>query len=1019
MNIAQLAIDNRTVTYVVTVFTMIGGVLAFQNMGRLEDPRFTIKQALVITQYPGADAAEVEQEVSDPIEEAVQELGTLKTIESRSARGRSTIKVEMKSTTTGSAIDQAFDDLRDKVNDVQPRLPPGSGPSQVVDDFGDVYGIFIAITGEGYSKTELERHAEMLKRELVLVDDVASVELFADRQETVYVEPNRDRLANLGLSMDAIARELRGQNLVVNAGRVRIGSDHVAVSPSGASTSLDDLRSVRIASREGQQLSLEDIATVRRGYADPAQAYLRHDGEPAIGLGVATVDGGNVVTMGNAVEARLESLKSERPLGIEYNYINFQAEDVTDAVDSFMWNLVTAIGIVVLVLLIAMGWRSGLLIGFVLAVTILGTFIFMYATDVVLQRISLGALIIALGMLVDNAVVIIDGMLTRMDDGMDRADSAAEIVGQTKWPLLGATIVAILAFAAIGTSSDSTGEFLGSLFLVILYSLSLSWVLGITLTPLLGVDFLADPSDETESTGDDAEARSPAQEGPFYAAYRRLLRGSVRYRWVTVGVVTLLMGLAMWGSGFVKQSFFPDSTRPQFMVDVWMPQGTHIESTRDAVKKAESYVRGLDDVTHVSSVVGQGALRFTLPYQPARANPAYAQLLVDVDDWRVISSLKDSVDAEVSRILPQANVYAFPFVFGPGSNGKIQARISGTHPDTLRSVAHRVRRIFRNHDNTKAIRTNWLNRVQVTNAQISEDAATAAGVTRPDVARAIQRTFDGSRIGVYREEDDLLPIVMRAPAEERTQPGNLNNVQVWSAPSQKYIPIRQVVSGFETEFEDDIIWRYNRARTLSVYADPITGTANSVFRDVRPVVDSMDLPEGTSIEWGGQYEDSKEANASLFSAVPIFFAVMVLITIALFNAIRQPFIIWLTVPLALIGVVAGLLLTGSAFGFTALLGFLSLSGMLIKNSVVLVDEIEVFKESRPVYEAIIGAGISRLRPVMMASITTALGMIPLFWDAFFSAMAVTITFGLMFATVLTMVVVPVLYALLFRVRRSW
>mgnify|MGYP006423708255 CR=1 FL=1 len=1008
MNAASLAIKNETVTYVATVFIIIGGVLAFLNMGRLEDPRFTIKKALVVTQYPGASAAEVEEEVSDQIEQAVQELGPIKTIESRSTQGRSMLQVEMESTVTADEIDQLFDDLRDKVNDAQVRLPPGAGPSVVVDDFGDVYGVFIAVHGDGYTQAELEDHAEAMKKQLLLVEGVASVELFADRSEAIYIEPNRDRLANLGLSMEKIAGKLQTKNTVVNAGRVRVGSDHVAIQPSGNAGSLDDLRTIVVGMRGGESIFLGDIATVRRGYVQPARAMLRYDGQPSVGIGISTADDGNVVTMGEAVQARLAELKPDRPLGIEYGYINFQAEAVTDSVQSFMWNLVTAIVIVVLALLVAMGWRSGLLIGVVLSVTILGTFILMYATDVVLQRISLGALIIALGMLVDNAVVIIDGMLTRMEEGMDRMKAASEIVGQTTWPLLGATIIAILAFAAIGTSQDSTGEFLGSLFLVILYSLSLSWVLGITLTPLLGIHFLKAPDTE--------EAVEDSKNGRFYRIYKRLLKGAIQHRWITAGAVTLLMVVALWGAQFVKQSFFPDSTRPQFLVDIRPPQGTHIEDTEDAVKEAEEYVLGLEEVTHVGSVVGQGALRYTLTYQPERPNPAYAQLIVDTESYKVISALKDSVDAQLSERLPQANVYAYPFVFGPGGGtGKIQARISGPNADTLRAIGHRVERIFHDDNNTKAIHTNWHNRVKVMQPEIAEDPATITGITRPDIARAIRRTFDGMRIGVYRERDELIPLIMRAPSEEREQASNINNVQVWSPVVKGYIPIRQVVTSFDTEFQNDVIWRYNRERTLSVYADPISGTANHVFRRVRSQVEDLSLPRGYDIEWGGQYEDSKEANRSLLSAVPIFFVLMLLITVSLFNQIRQPIIIWMTVPLALIGVVAGLLLTGSAFGFTAFLGFLSLSGMLIKNAVVLVDEIEVLKSDRSLYKAIIDAGVSRLRPVIMASLTTAFGMLPLFTDAFFAAMAVTITFGLLFATVLTMIVVPVLYAIFFQV----
>jgi len=1010
MSIAKLAIENRTVTYVTTFFLVIGGIIAFLNLGRLEDPQFTIKRALVVTAYPGASAQEVEDEVSDPIEAAVQEMGTVKTIKSESARGRSTQEVELKSTVLGDEVAQAFDELRDKVSDAQPQLPPGAGPSAVEDDFCDVFGIFMAITGEGYTKAELEDHAETLEQELVQVEDVASVEVFAERSETIYVEPNRDRLSALGISMDQITGKLRTQNLVVNGGRARMDGDHVAVSPSGASRSLADLRSILIVSREGKQIFLRDIATVRRGYATPPQRLLRYDGEPAIGLGVSTVDGGNVVTMGRKVKQRLEELKANRPLGIEYNYINFQGEDVTEAVDSFVWNLIGAIAIVILVLLVAMGWRSGLLMGGVLGITVLGTFILMYATDVVLQRISLGALIVALGMIVDNAVVIIDGILTRLKQGRDRVEAAVEIVEQTKWPLFGATVVAILGFAAIGTSSDSSGEFLGSLFLVILYSLSLSWVLAITLTPLLGVDFLKAP--------DPDDAVEDAHDGLFYQAYRRLLRGAVRYRWGVVGLITVLMGLALWGGGFVKQSFFPDSTRSQFLVDVWMPQGTHISETSAALEKAEQHVRGLDDVTHVSSVTGGGALRYVLTYSPERPNPAYGQLIVKVDDWRVISSLKDSVDARLSTMLPRANVYAFPFMFGPGGGtGRIQARIRGPNADTLRALSQRVERIFKAHDNTKAVRGNWFDRVKVMRPNVAEDPAGALGITRLDVARALQRSVDGTRMGIYREGDDLLPIVMRSPTAEEEAPSNMRSAPVWSAAAQEYVPMRQVVSDFELDFEDDVIRRYNRARTLSVFADPITGTAQSVFQDLRPQVEQLNLPPGYEIGWGGQYEDSKEARSSLFSSLPIFFVLMVLITVALFNAVRQPIIIWLTVPLVLIGVVAGLLLTGAAFGFTALLGFLSLSGLLIKNAVVVIDEIEIWRKSQPLYESLIGASVVRFRPVMMASITTALGMIPLFWDAFFVAMAVTITFGLLFGTVLTMIVLPVLYAIVFQLPR--
>ncbi|MFB6286234.1 MAG: efflux RND transporter permease subunit [Candidatus Bipolaricaulia bacterium] len=1010
MNVAKLAIENRTVTYTITAVIVIGGLLAFLNMDRLSMPAFTIKRALVATPYPGASAQEVEQEVSDPLEEAAQELGSIKTIQSRSTPGQSILEIELKSTTTGKQVDQAFDDLREKVRDAQLQLPPGAGPSFVQDDFGDVYGIFMAISGEGYTKSELETHAETLKREIEQVDDVASVKLFANRDEVIYVEPNRDRLANLGITTDRIAGKLRAQNLVVNAGHLRTDGERVAVRPTGSSRSLEDLRSIMITSRNGQQITLEDVATIRKGYADPPQALFRYDTQPAVGLAISVTDDGNVVTMGQAVKDRLKEMKSSRPVGIEYNYVNYQPKNVTESVRSFVWNLVTAVAIVVLLLLLTMGWQSGLLIGTVLTVTILGTFIMMYVTDIVLHRVSLGALIIALGMLVDNGVVVLDGMLTRMEEGMDRVRAASSIVQQTALPLLGATVVAILGFAAIGTSADTTGEFLGSIFYVILYSLTLSWILGITLTPLLGVDFLKEPASE-----EDAGAHS----GPFYQAYRRLLQGAVHYRWSSAGLTVVLLLLALWGSGYMKERFFPGSTRPQFMVDVRMPQGTQIEETKEVVKKAESYVLRQEEVTHVSSVIGRGAPRFKLTYTPAKPNPAYAQLIVDVNDWRAIDSLKHSIDARLSSMIPAATVYAFPFVYGNvGGKKRIRARISGPNPDTLRALGRRVQTIFRRHDRAKAVWTDWSNRVKVVRPHVAEDAASAGGITRPAIAQAIRRTFDGRRVGIYRKNDELIPIQMRAPEADRREASNLKNVQVWSPTAKTHMPIRQVVSDFTVDFQNNIIRRYNRKRTLSVYTDPTTGTASSLLQDVRPAVEAMSLPRGYEIEWGGQYENSKEARSSLLSGLPLFLVMMFIITVALFNALRQPIIIWLTVPLALIGVVIGLLSMNAAFGFMSLLGFLSLSGMLIKNSVVLIDEIEVLKDDHSLYRALINASVRRLRPVMMASFTTALGMIPLFTNALFSAMAITITFGLLFATVLTMVVVPVFYAILFRAPRA-
>jgi multidrug efflux pump subunit AcrB len=584
------------------------------------------------------------------------------------------------------------------------------------------------------------------------------------------------------------------------------------------------------------------------------------------------------------------------------------------------------------------------------------------------------------------------------------------VVEQTALPLLGATAVAILAFGAIGLSDDSTGEFCRSLFQVVLISLSLSWVTAVTVTPLLGVMFL-------KPAGAGANADTDPYDTRFYRAYRGFLNAAIRMRWLTVMVVLGIFAASLWGFRYVDQSFFPDSTRPQFLVDFWLPQGTHIQDTVDTAGEVEEYLTGLEGVTHVSTLTGAGGLRFLLTYQPEKKNSAYVQFLVDVEDYRLIDGLIVQTERDMPVKFPDALVYAKRFLLGPGS-AKIQARVSGPDLDVLRGIADQIENIMHEDGGAKAIRTDWRQRVKLVQPVLAEEEANRAGIGRPDVAAAIKSSFEGSRVGLYRETDELLPILLRAPQNERGDVASIENIQIWSLAARQAIPLRQVVSSFETVFEDDIIQRLNRKRTITVFAEPDGEQATTVFRRIRPKVEAIEMGPDFELEWWGEYRDSAKAQAGIAASLPMFLLTMVLIVIGLFNALRQPLAIWLIVPLALIGVTLGLLLTKQPFGFMALLGFMSLSGMLVKNAIVLIDEIEAQKKGGvDSYNAIVESGVSRLRPVAMAALTTALGMIPLLLDAFFIAMAVTIIFGLMVATVLTMVVLPVLYAVFFRIRR--
>ena len=1011
MNLAEFSIRNRTLILVLTIVMLGGGLVAYQGLSRLEDPEFTIKSALVITPYPGASATEVEEEVSDELERAVQKLGQLDEVTSKSDRGLSTLTVDIKKNYDRATLPQVWDELRRKVGDAQKNLPPGAGPSFVIDDYGDVYGVFVAVYGEEYSYAEIKSFVDLLRRELLLVQDVAKIETYGERTEAIYVELSRDRMSQLGIPASVIIDELQQKNIVAQAGRVKVGTEFIAIEPTGTFTSVEQFESLLISGGSDRQIYLKDVASVRRGYVEPPDHLIRFDGKAAIGLGIATVSGGNVVTMGEALRERIRELEAEIPLGIQAGMVSVQSDAVSKAIKGFSSSLIQAVAIVIVVLLFFMGVRSGLLIGFILLLTISGTFIFMGPWGVALERISLGALIIALGMLVDNAIVVVDGILIKLQKGMKAKQAASEVVSQSALPLLGATVVAILAFAAIGTSDDSTGEFCRSLYQVVFISLLLSWVTAVTVTPLLCVMFLKPPKS--------GEAAEDPYGGAFYGSYRTLLGLCIRRRGLTVGAVVLLFAASLWGFGKIEQSFFPPSTRPQFMIDLWLPQGTHIDTTTREVASIEKYLMAQEGVTHTTTLIGKGGLRFLLTYTPEKLNSAYAQFLVDVDDYAKIDVLMPAIEQHLKENYPDALAYASKFQLGPGSTGKIQARLIGPDADVLRRLARQVQAIMHEDGNAKSIRTDWRQRVKVLRPRIAEEQANLNGIRRPDVATALLQGFEGAQVGVYREGDELLPIIMRASEKERTDVASMKNLQIWSRSAQTMIPLRQVVSGFETAFEDEIVMRKDRKRTLTVFSDPERGAASILFQRLRPQIEAIDLPAGYALEWGGEYEDSAEAQAGLTASLPVFLLIMVLVVIALFNALRQPLIIWLCVPLALIGVSGGLLLTGQPFGFMAMLGFLSLSGMLIKNAIVLIDQIDLeIKEGKAPLAGIVDAGVSRLRPVAMAALTTALGMIPLLLDAFFVAMAVTIIAGLLFATLLTMVVVPVLYAIFFGVRET-
>jgi multidrug efflux pump subunit AcrB len=1010
MNIVTYCLQNRMVMLVMIFMLTVGGFLSYERLGRLEDPEFTIKEAVIFTQYPGATAEEVEQEVTEPLETATQQLKQLHEVRSISRAGLSIIYAEIKDSYDKDTLPQVWDELRRKISEAKAELPPGVSSPLVNDDFGDVYGIFLALSGDGYSQRDLQKTAEDLRRELLLCQDVGRIDFWGFQQEVVYVEFDRTKLARLGLPPAAIFNTISQQNSVTDAGKVQVGSQHIRLRVTGDYESVQDLGEQLLNSgKHGGMIRLKDVATISKGYVDPPQQLLHQNTSQSVGIGISTVSGGNVVNMGESVKSRLAELQSRLPVGIELHTIAFQSETVSTAVNGFVINLFEAVAIVVFLLVIFMGIREGIIIGVVLLVTILATFICMQIFGVNLQRISLGALIIALGMLVDNAIVVTEGYIIKTRKGIRSEQAARDAVRETLWPLLGATIIAILAFAAISLSKDVTGEFLGSLFKVIALALGLSWLLAITIVPYLCVAFIPDRGET---------AQKDMYDNFFFRGYKSFLSGCIRYRWVTMLTVVAMLGAAIYGFGFVKQNFFPGSTRPQFIVDLTHPEGTHISTTEGETKKVAQYLSSLEGVTDVTTFTGSGALRFVLTYTPEMPNSAYSQLLVSVDDYRVIDSLIPGIRHYLNEQHPNAITKVEKFRLGPGGKA-IEARFSGPDSAVLRSLGEQAMNIMWSYDNAGSVATDWGERVKTASVRMATTRARETGVFRSEIAQGISANFSGSVTGLFREGEDLLPIIVRPPEPQRKGIDNLENIMVWSGAASTSIPLEQVTDGVRTTWEDPIIRRLNRQRTLTVSCMQLTGTADTLFKQMRGAIEAVDLPAGYKLEWGGEYENAAEANGKLMAKVPLAFSVMFFISVMLFNSLRHPIIIFLGLPMALVGVAGGLLIFDMPFGFMSLLGFLSLSGMLMKNEIVLLDQINIeLANGKSPMQAVIDSAVSRVRPVALAAFTTVLGMIPLLWDAFFGAMAVTIMGGLTFATLLTLIVVPVLYCIFWRVKEE-
>ncbi len=999
-----------------TLLLLIGGSVSYFDLGQLEDPEFTLKKAMVITMYPGASPQQVEEEVTFPLENAIQQLPYVDYVTSISSNGKSQISVEMKSTYRKEQLRQIWDEMRRKINDLSPSLPSGVYPSTVLDDFADVYGVMYSVTGDGYSYDELKDYVDFLKRELVLVKGVSKVTVAGEQQPQVMVEVSTRKLAQLGIAPSHIFQLLQSQNTVSNAGKIRVGDESIRLHPTGEFKDVKELETLLISKPGASELIyLGDVAKVYREYAEVPNNVIRYNSQQALLIGVSFMSGVNVVDVGKHIDDHLASLEYQRPHGIHINSVYNQPQEVQKSVDGFIISLLEAIAIVIVVLLLFMGLKSGILIGGILLLTVLGTFIFMKLFAIDLQRISLGALIIALGMLVDNAIVVTEGILINLKRGQTKLKAAVNIVEQTKWPLLGATVIAVTAFAPIGLSSDASGEFAGSLFWVLFISLLLSWITAITLTPFFANLMFK----ENEFKNEEGQEDEDPYKGFIFNGYKAILDLALHFRKTTLILMVVLLCTAVVGFGSVKQSFFPASNTPMFYVDYWQEQGSDIRSTLEGVKKLEEFLQKEDLVEEVTSTTGQGAPRFILTYAPEKSYPAYGQLIIRVANREAVATVMQTVRDYSSNHALSAQLKIKPMEIGPSTDAKIEARFSGPDPVVLRQLAAKAEELIGEDEGAYNIRDDWRARTKMIRPQFNEQKARRLGISKSDLDNVLLTSLSGKQVGVYRDGTQLLPIIARSPANERLNVESVHDLQIYSPVLGVFIPVTQVVDEFDVQWEDSLIMRRDRKRTITVMADHnVLGdeTPAKLFARIRGSIENMELPRGYQLEWGGEYESSSDAQKAIFGSLPLGYLAMFAVTVLLFNSLKQPLIIWATVPLAIIGVSAGLLAMNAPFSFMGLLGLLSLSGMLIKNGIVLVDQINLeLREGKSPYEAVFDSGVSRVRPVAMAAITTILGMIPLLFDVFFQSMAVTIMFGLGFATILTLIVVPVLYTVIFRI----
>lgn len=935
-------------------------------------------------------------------------MGELYYLKTENRAGLSKITVYVKKETRADEMQQLWDKLRRKVSDVQSKLPEGAGPSVVNDDFGDVLGVFYGLTGSGHSYRELEDEAKLIKNEILKVKDVAKVEIYGTQTPTIDISVSPSVMARSGITMADIARAFEAQNKVVDAGGIDVGSNRLRIESTGNFYSLDDIRNLTIVSRTGEHFRLADITRIEESYQTPASNLMHINGQPAVGIAISTVPTGNVVDMAAAVKESLQQMSGSMPEGFELVTLYDQGYESAVANQGFILNLIISVLTVVAILLFFIGFKNGLLIGSGLVFSIFATLIVMLCTDIALQRMSLAAIIIAMGMLVDNAIVVSDSALVNMQRGMRKRVAIMRACSSTALPLLAATVIAILTFLPIYFSPHITGELLSSLVIVIGVSLMFSWVFALTQTPFFIQEFVRRPRPE--------ELKSALFDGKYYNMFRRSLHWVIKHRYATIACMVLLLVLSAWSFKFIPKVFVPALDKQYFTVDVWLPEGSNIDETGKLAEEMAAYIRTHGEAEMVSTFIGRTPPRYYLSNVAFGPQSNYTQLLVKChtseESRRLNAALQDSIRLKFPGPLIKVN----KFELSPLTEAVIEARFLGPDPAVLDSLVGQAIEIMRRNPKVADARNEWGNMALMLRPVYDPVKAGELGITKAQMMQSVKSISDGVPVGIYRDNEKKVPVLLKSEGYDITDAASLGNFSVWNG--ERSAPLSQVTERIETTWEFPQMRTYNRQLSMAAMCGVKPGhTMAEVHGEIRSEIEAMPLPPGYTFFWDSQYKDQGEAMEAIAKYFPLAFLMLIVILVALFGNFRQPIIILCILPLSLIGVAVGMLLTGFDFGFFPIAGWLGLLGMIIKNVIVLIDEINIQRrEGVPAYTAVIESTVSRTRPVLMAATTTILGMVPLLFDIAFGGMAATIIFGLTFATLLTLFVTPALYILFYRIK---